>query len=337
MRKRRLGKSSLFVSELALGSINFGGKITTSSATKILDIVYEKGVNLIDTSEVYPMPFSESGYGKTEKIIGKWLQSNNRDSIIISTKAAGPGEFIKWIRNGKSIHNRENLQSAVEGSLTRLGTDYIDIFWLNWPDRPINSSDIFFEESRQQKSYSIEETSDALLSLVKAGKIRHFGISNETPWGIAQYLKFGGEHFIGIQNPFNLINRGFEISHAEMVAMENLSLIAYSPLAGGLLGGKREKSPLKRSKRDSFWLNQYNSEQNLVHISKLKHIAEESNIKMHALALQFVLSFEWVASTIVGCSTTEQCRQNFINTSILDKKTLKKINKLHKQRMPPCN
>ncbi len=337
MKKRRLGNSSLFVSELGLGSINFGGKITTSSAIEILDMVYEKGVNLIDTSEIYPTPFSKSGYGKTEKIIGKWLQSKNRDSLIISTKAAGPGEFINWIRNGESIHNLKNLQSAVEGSLTRLGTDHIDIFWLNWPDRPVNSSDIFFEESKKQRNYSIEETSDALLSLIKAGKIRHFGISNETPWGISQYLKFGGEHFIGIQNPFNLLNRGFQISHAEMVAMENLSLIAYSPLAGGLLGGKSEKYPPKMSKRDSFWLNQYNSDQNLIHISRLQHIADESNIKIHALALQFVLSFNWIASTIVGCSTIEQCRQNFINTSILDKKILKKINKLHKQRMPPCN
>ncbi len=337
MRKRRLGNSNLFVSELALGSINFGGKIATSSATKILDTVYGKGVNLIDTSEVYPTPFSPSCYGKTEKIIGNWLQNKSRDSIVISTKAAGPGEFVNWIRNGESIHNLENLQSAVEGSLTRLGTDYIDIFWLNWPDRPINSTDIFFEESKQQKTYSIEETCDALLNLIKTGKIRHFGISNETPWGISQYLKFGGEHFIGIQNPFNLLNRGFEISHAEMVAMENLSLIAYSPLAGGLLGEKQEKSPVKVAKRDSFWLNQYNGEQNSIHISNLHRIAEESNIKIHALALQFVLSFDWVASTIIGCSTVEQCGQNFMNTSILDKKILKKINKLHKQRMPPCN
>ena len=128
--------------------------------------------------------------------------------------------------------------------MKRLGTDYIDIFSLNWPDRAINSSDIFFEESKEQKGCSIEETSEALLTLVKEGKIRHFGISNETPWGISQYLKFGGKHFVGIQNPFNLLNRGFEISHAEMVAMENLSLIAYSPLAGGLL----VKNPINSQK-----------------------------------------------------------------------------------------
>ncbi len=337
MRKRKLGNSSLFVSELAIGSINFGGKVDSSLATRILDDAYEKGINLVDTSEVYPTPFSESNYGKTEKIVGKWIKNKNRNSIIISTKAAGPGEFINWIRGGKSIHNLKNLRSAVEGSLKRLGTDYIDIFSLNWPDRAINSSDIFFEESQKQKDYSIEETSDALLTLIKEGKIRHFGISNETPWGISQYLKFGGKHFIGIQNPFNLLNRGFEISHAEMIAMENLSLIAYSPLAGGLLVKKRNKFLTKMSKKDSFWLNRYHSDQNLVHISKLRQIAKECDIKIHALALQFVLSFNWVASTIVGCSTLEQCKQNLINTCIIDKEILKKINKLHEQRMPPCN
>lgn len=337
MRKRKLGKSSLFVSELALGSINFGGKVDKSSATKILDFVYEKGINLVDTSEVYPTPFSESSYGKTEKIIGKWIKNKNRDSIVISTKAAGPGEFISWIRDGKSIHNLTNLRSAVEGSLRRLGTDYIDIFSLNWPDRAINSSDIFFEESQQQKVFSIEETCEALLRLVKEGKIRHFGISNETPWGISQYLKFGGKHFIGIQNPFNLLNRGFEISHAEMIARENLSLIAYSPFAGGLLAKKHNKFPTNTSKKDSFWLNRYHTDQNLVHITKLRRIAEESDIKIHALALQFMLSFKWVTSTILGCSTLEQCKQNLVNTSILDKEILKKINKLHEQRMPPCN
>ena len=337
MRKRKLGNSSLFVSELAIGSINFGGKVDTSSAIKILDDAYEKGINLVDTSEVYPTPFSESTYGKTEKIVGKWIKDKNRESIVISTKAAGPGEFINWIRHGKSIHNLKNLRSAVEGSLKRLGTDYIDIFSLNWPDRAINSSDIFFEESKKQKSYSIEETSEALLTMVKEGKIRHFGISNETPWGISQYLKFGGKHFVGIQNPFNLLNRGFEISHAEMVAMENLSLIAYSPLAGGLLVKKHNKFPRKMSKKDSFWLNRYHGNQNSMHIMKLQHIAEESDIKIHALALQFVLSFSWVASTIVGCSTLEQCKQNLRNISIIDKEILKKINKLHRQRMPPCN
>ena len=152
------------------------------------------------------------------------------------------------IRNGKSLHNLKNLRSAVEGSLKRLGTDYIDIFSLNWPDRGINSSDIFFEESKKHKGYSIEETSEALLTLVKKGKFVILGLVTN-PWGISQYLKFGGKHFIGIQNPFNLLNRGFEISHAEMIAMENLSLIAYSPLAGGLLLKKYNKFPKKMSKR----------------------------------------------------------------------------------------
>ena len=147
--------------------------------------------------------------------------------------------------------------------------------------------------------------------------------SNETPWGISQHLKFGGKHFVGIQNPFNLLNRGFEINHAEMVAMENLSLIAYSPLAGGLLV-KPNKFP-KNVKKRFIWLNRYHSNQNLMHIMKLQHIAEESDIKIHALALQFVLSFNWVASTIVGCSTLEQCKQNLINISIIDKEILKKL------------
>ena len=176
MRKRKLGNSSLFVSEIAIGSINFGGKVDTSTAIKILDNAYEKGINLVDTSEVYPTPFSKSNYGKTEQIVGKWIKNKNRESIVVSTKAAGPGEFINWIRNGKSLHNLKNLRSAVEGSLKRLGTDYIDIFSLNWPDRAINSSDIFFEESKEHKGYSIEETSEALLTLVKEGKFVILGL-----------------------------------------------------------------------------------------------------------------------------------------------------------------
>lgn len=337
MKRRRLGKSNLFVSELALGSIYFGTKVSPSKTIKILDYATERGVNLVDTSEVYPAPFSASNYGNTERIIGKWLKTRKRDSIIISTKAAGPGKFVSWIRGGNSKHNLQNLRQAIDGSLKRLGTDYIDIFHLNWPDRAINSGDIFFEKSKKKINCSIEETVDALLQLIKEGKIRYFGVSNETPWGISQYLKFGSSSLASIQNPLNLLNRGFEISHAEMIAMENLSLLAYSPLAGGLLGQNWSKVSQKISKKNTFWLSKYTGGQNLLHLSKLNHIAEESGLKINILALQYLLSFSWVGSAIIGCSTIDQCRQNFINVSILDKKVYKKINRLHKERMPPCN
>lgn len=337
MKKRKLGRSNLLVSELSLGSIHFGSKVNATIALEILNIAQEQGVNFIDTSEIYPAPFSKSNFGESEKIIGQWLKIQNRDSVVISSKAAGPGQFIEWIRGGKSKHNLRNLRLAVEGSLKRLDTDFIDIFYLNWPDRAINSADIFYEKTERQIDYSIQETSDALLRLIKEGKIRYFGVSNETPWGISQYLKYGGDYFACVQNPLNLLNRGFEISHAEMLAMENLSLVAYSPLAGGLLGKESNIKMEKTSKKNAFWLKQYKGVGNLSHLTKVKNIAKASNVEIHKLALQYVLSFDWVASAVVGCSTSEQCRQNFTNPSILHNDMLKKINKLHRERMPPCN
>ena len=337
MKKRRLGRSDLLVSELSLGSIHFGTKINATSAIEILDIAHQQGVNFIDTSEMYPAPFSKSNFGEAEKIIGQWLKSQTRDSVVLSSKAAGPGKFIEWIREGNSKHNLKNLRLAVEGSLRRLGTDFIDVFYLNWPDRAINNADIFYGTTRKQIDYCIEETTDALIGLINEGKIRYFGVSNETPWGISQYLKYGGDYFNSVQNPLNLLNRGFEISHAEIIAMESLSLVAYSPFAGGIIGQKSNQKSRKISNKEAFWLKQYKGPENLLHLDKLKNIAKVSNIEIHKLALQYILSFDWVASAVIGCSTSEQCRQNFMNPSILPNDVLKKINKLHKERMPPCN
>src|SRR5512139_1840710 len=249
MEYRPLGRTGIKVSAIGLGTMTFGEQNTEAQGHEQIDHALEQGVNLIDTAEMYSVPPRAETYGSTERIIGTWLKkSGKRSSVILATKVAGPGAVlgVGHVRGGDNRLDRANIRAAVDASLARLQTDYIDVYQLHWPSRPTN----YFgrmgyehvEALQPAQAVAIEETLGALDELVRAGKVRHIGLSNETPWGVHRYLQLAGStgqaRIVSIQNPYNLLNRTFEIGLAEMSIREDASLLGYSPLAFGLLSGK---------------------------------------------------------------------------------------------------
>ncbi|MES2050243.1 MAG: aldo/keto reductase, partial [Pseudomonadota bacterium] len=243
-KKNELGNSGLLVSKICLGTMTFGEQNTEDQAHAQLDYAFERGINFIDTAEMYPvMPRAET-QGKTEQHIGSWLkQSGKRSEIILATKVAGPSRGMKWIRKGENDLNAVNIRAAVETSLQRLQTDYIDLYQLHWPSR---NAPIFgqkqFDPALERPCVAIAETLAVLTELVKEGKIRHIGVSNETSWGVSEFIKASEQQnatrIISIQNAYNLLNRAFEQGLDETCFREHVGLLAYSPLAFGRLSNK---------------------------------------------------------------------------------------------------
>lgn len=229
MQYRPLGKSSLNVSALCLGTMTWGEQNDQQQAFQQLDYALDQGINFIDTAELYPVPPKADTYTRTESIIGEWIkQRNNRDKFILATKVTGPGDWVGYMRQGPRL-DRGNILAAAEASLSRLNTDLIDLYQLHWPERQTNFfGRLNYPYPTQEQVVTIEETLSALNELVTSGKVRHIGISNETPWGAMQYLqiaeKLGMERIASIQNPYNLLNRTFEIGLAEFAHREQLSL-----------------------------------------------------------------------------------------------------------------
>ncbi len=243
MKYNSLGKSDLKVSEFALGTMTFGEQNTLADACAQLDYAVAQGVNFIDTAEMYPVPGKAETQGRTEEYVGHWLKKQPRDKIIVATKVTGPSRGFNWIRGGQTALDRANISAAIDTSLKRLHTDYIDLYQLHWPDRNVPMfGKIDYDPKLEKSTVSIEEQLTVLTELVRSGKVRHIGISNETAWGVAEFLKvsehLGLQRIVTIQNPYNLINRAFETGLHEMCYREQVSLLAYSPLAFGLLSGK---------------------------------------------------------------------------------------------------
>jgi aryl-alcohol dehydrogenase-like predicted oxidoreductase len=242
MDYRKLGQTDLFVSALCLGTMTFGEQNTEAEGHAQLDYALARGINFIDTAEIYSIPPRPETQGSTERIIGSWLAARkNRDKVIIATKVAGRGE-ASWLRKGKEATrlDRKNICEAIDGSLTRLRTDYIDLYQLHWPDRsvPLFGSDgtIWRQPSRREE-VAVEDTLSVLGDLVRTGKVRYVGLSNETPWGVARFLRASelgfGPRVASIQNAYNFLNRSFEMGLAEFAWREQVGLLAYSPLAQG--------------------------------------------------------------------------------------------------------
>ena len=249
MEYRRLGNSDLEVSAVCLGTMTFGQQNTEAEAHAQLDYAFQHGVNFIDTAEMYPVPPRADTVTRTESIVGTWLKHQARDKVILATKVAGPRRNMQWIRSGPKALDRANIRAAVEGSLQRLQTDYIDLYQLHWPERNVPMFGQYqfdpqqeFDNGVQKSWVPILEQLEVLGELVQEGKIRAIGVSNEQPWGVMEFLRLSREHALpriaAIQNCYNLINRGFEFGLAEISYRENVSLLAYSPLAFGHLSGK---------------------------------------------------------------------------------------------------
>lgn len=342
MKYNSLGKSDLKVSEFALGTMTFGEQNTLAEACAQLDYAVAQGVNFIDAAEMYPVPGKAETQGRTEEYVGHWLKTQPRDKIIVATKVAGPSRGFGWIRGGPVALDRANITAAIDTSLKRLQTDYVDLFQLHWPDRNVPMfGKIDYDPNLEKHTVSIEEQLTVLTELVRSGKVRHIGISNETAWGVAEFLKvaerLGLQRIVSIQNPYNLINRAFEIGLHEMCHREQVSLLAYSPLAFGLLSGKYLKDPQAPGRMTLFpaFGQRYHKPNVAAAVAEYAKLAQAHGLSPAAVALAFVRSRSFVTCTIVGATTMQQLQEN-LQSIELNAEVLKGIEAIHMRYFNPA-
>ncbi|WP_290537639.1 aldo/keto reductase [Alcanivorax sp.] len=317
MEYRRLGRTDLNVSSLCLGTMTWGSQNTADEGHAQMDMALDHGINFFDTAEMYAVPASPETSFRTETIIGDWFaRTGNRDKVILATKAAGPGDYVKHIRGGPRF-SAESLQGAVEGSLKRLQTDVIDLYQLHWPERTTNYfGRLGYKHRDGEDGIAISETVAALKALVDAGKIRHWGLSNETPWGTMTFLreaeKIGLAPPVSIQNPYSLLNRSFEVGLAEIAHREHVGLLAYSPLAFGMLTGKYRNNQWPKGARltEVKQFSRYTNEQASAATDAYCQLAEERGLSPTQLALQFVTTRPFVTSNIIGATSLSQLEEN---------------------------
>jgi len=336
MKYTRIPKTDIKVSKICLGTMTFGNQNSESDAHEQMDYALSNGVNFFDTAEMYAVPPSAATQGKTEEYIGSWFaKTDNRSDVVLATKIAGPNRGMDWIRENLS-YSKANLTLALEKSLKRLQTDYIDLYQLHWPERNVNifGQRDYKHNNTEQWQDNFEEILSILNGFVKAGKIRQFGVSNETPYGTMKFLeasKKGLPRVKTIQNAYSLINRGYENGLAEVSMREEIGLLAYSPLAFGTLSGKYIKYP-KTVGRVSLFprYSRYSSEQSTNAIQKYLELAESHNISLAHLALAFVNQQPFVTSNIIGATTMTQLKENISSVDIiLSEEILNEIEAIH--------
>ncbi|MBU2710206.1 NADP(H)-dependent aldo-keto reductase [Zooshikella harenae] len=346
MDYRPLANTSLNVSRLCLGTMTWGEQNNKAEAFQQLDYATSLGVNFIDTAELYPVPPKANTYTTTEKILGKWLTLHkHRNDLIIATKAAGPGDWVSYINETGPTLKRSDIMRAVEGSLKRLNTDYIDLYQIHWPARSTNFFGQLGYQFAEDKPNiaSIEETLSSLNELVKSGKVRYIGVSNETPWGVSQYLQLADKHdwpkLVSIQNPYNLLNRTYEIGLAEFAQREHVGLLAYSPLAFGVLSGKYlygakpAGARLTLFSRFSRYTNPYAQKATEAYVQ----LAEQYGLDPAQMALAFVSSRPFTTSTIMGTTTIEQLKTDIASWDVtLNDEVLNAIERIHQQYSNPA-
>ncbi|MFT6850401.1 MAG: aryl-alcohol dehydrogenase-like predicted oxidoreductase [Sphingobacteriales bacterium] len=318
MEYRKLGKTDLNVSAICLGTMTFGKQNTQEEGHEQLDYALDQGVNFIDTAEMYAVPSSKEVYHETERIIGRWIEKrNNRDKFILATKITGPSPGLSFIRNPLNFSNGQ-INTAIDGSLSRLKTDYIDLYQLHWPERKSNffGKRGFVVDDKDEWEDNFQAVLESLEGLVKAGKVRHIGVSNETAWGLMKYLeKSSVSNAIRvqtIQNPYNLLNRTFETALAEVCYREEVSLIPYSPLGFGLLTDKYfDGSDVSSCRLNLFaQLSRYNSEMSKSAAMAYYNLAKENGMSLATMALAFVNQQKFSASNIIGATNMSQLKQN---------------------------
>lgn len=317
MEYRTLGDSDLVVSAICLGTMTYGQQNTAAEAHAQLDYALAEGINFIDTAEMYAVPPRAETFGASETIIGDWLERQPRDRIVLATKVTGPARGMKWIRGGPPALDRDNLRAAIEGSLRRLRTDYVDLYQLHWPER---NQPMFgqwaYDPGKERACTPIRAQLEVLAELVREGKIRHVGLSNEHPWGVKEFVRLADEHglprVVSIQNAYSLLNRVFEYGLAETCHRERVGLLAYSPLAFGHLSGKYRRDPAARGRLTEFehFGQRYTKPNVLPAVDAYLELAERHGLTPTALALAFVYRRWFVASTIIGATTMAQLEEN---------------------------
>ena len=344
MKFNKLGNTGLNVSLICLGTMTWGVQNNQEEAFEQMDYALDRGVNFFDTAEQYAVPATKESYGKTETIIGNWFKNrNNRKKIILSTKISGPG--YTWIRGGGLQYTKENIRIALEGSLKRLRTDYIDLYQLHWPER---HSHYFGKMGyKHQKKENLFNNFESILLLLKKfvdqGKIRYFGISNETASGLLKYLELSKlpnlPRVVSIQNRYNLLNRTFEDDLAEISIREQSGLLAYSPLAFGVLTGKyRNNQKPKGSRLQLFrdYFPRYSGKLSSLAVEEYFKIAKKHNISLAQLSLAFVNQQPFVTSSIIGVTTIKQLKENIDSVNInLTSEIINELNLIHKNNPNP--
>lgn len=342
MKFSNLGYTDLKVSKICLGTMTFGEQNTEAEAHRQLDVALGAGINFIDTAEMYPVPPREETQGLTEQYLGNWLKHNNRrNELIIATKVSGPSDNMSYLRGGPDL-SREHLEQALNGSLERLGTDVIDLYQVHWPSRGCNYFGKLGYEQSNQSGIAIEETLETLARFVEQGKVRYIGVSNETPWGIAQYLKLaedkGFPRIVSIQNPYSLLNRSYEVGLAEYSDRENIGLLAYSPLGFGVLSGKYLHNSEPPGARLTLFpkFDRYSNPQAQTAAERYVGLAKAAGLKPTQLALSFISSRFFVNSTIIGATNLSQLKENIDSINlVLPEELIDAIEAIHRSQPNP--
>ncbi len=325
MERRRLGSSGITVTDICMGTMTFGGQCDEKLSFEIMDRAFDAGIDFFDAAEIYPVPPTAELYGVTEEIVGKWLKTRPREAVIIATKVTGPGHgwFVPPVRHGRTTLDRLQIINAVEGSLKRLQTDYVDLYQTHWPDHFARYEDIL----------------EALTMLIKQGKVRVAGCSNETSWGLMKSLWTAEQHglsrYDSVQNNFSILNRRCESELAQVCRRENVSLLPYSPLGGGVLTGKYTKG-YPEGARFSYYRSAGERQQKILQrflndrtretVELLRPIAADIGVSLTALAVAWSRQHDFVASTIIGATTVAQLDESLAAKDlVLDLETMKRI------------
>ena len=350
MKYRKLGTTDIEASVICLGTMTWGEQNTQTDGFDQMNYSVERGINFFDTAEIYAVMPRKETYGKTEEIIGNWFkEKKNRDKIILASKIASKAEDdLQWIREGsKNLgFDKKNMNSAIDASLKRLQTDYIDLYQLHWPERKVPKfGQLDFEYDPYDNQWTpIEEVLENLNALVKEGKIRYVGLSNETPWGVMKFLQTAREknlpRMMSIQNVYSLVNRVFDVANSEVSIREKCGLLAYSPLAGGRLSGKYINNKKPANARYTLWprrFSRHNTERGEIAIEKYVNLAMKYNIAPATFANAFVNNRSFVTSNIIGATNMKQLKEDIDSVDlILDKEMLEEIENIHLSDPNPC-
>ena len=346
MRRNRLGRTDIEVSALCLGTMTWGEQNSEAEAHAQLDRALDAGINFIDTAELYPVPPRAETQGRTEAYIGSWLAARGgRDRLVLATKVCGRADWLEHIRGGSTRHDRANIEAALDASLQRLQTDYVDLYQLHWPDRKTN----FFGElgyvhaDEEDEGVPIEETLAVLGDLVQSGKVRHVGLSNETPWGVMRFLAAaeaaGLPRVVSVQNPYSLLNRSFEIGLAEVAHREQVGLLAYSPMAFGVLSGKYLDGARPAGARVTLFerFSRYTVPEAEPAVRAYVELAREHGLSPAQMALAFVTSRPFLTANIIGATSLEQLDENLGSADLkLGEEVIEAIEALHRRHSNPC-
>jgi aryl-alcohol dehydrogenase-like predicted oxidoreductase len=341
---RALGRSGLTVSPICLGTMTWGTQNSQAEAHSQLDAARAAGINFIDTAEMYSVPSDAESYGKTESIIGHWLKRQPRDAIVLATKIAGSGRAMPWIRGGRLAFDRASLTSALENSLRRLQTDYVDLYQLHWPVRNVPMFGGYqFDPAQERDATPIRETLEGLAELVEAGKIRAVGLSNETPWGVMQFARLADEYGLprvaSVQNAYNLLNRTWEQGLAEIGYREQIALLPYSVLGFGLLSGKYLDNPAADGRVTRFkgFAQRYSKPGVAPAVAEYVALARRHGLSPALMAQAFVASRWFVGSTIIGATSLVQLEENIrACRTTLSEEVLRGIEEIHLRHSTPA-